>query len=356
MGFPRCVLCLLMCVGAALSAVPLPGQDLRGPVTRWRIGVLFWHESPNDREALRGVRAALEAYGRDYELVVRLAREDASAARAILDSFQRDRVDLILAMGTQAALLAAEHPATTPVVYTAVTNPIESGVVADWSGSGGKLCGNSNWIAPDNLLRVFRLAVPGMRKLGVIRSEASGVVSAAEVRELRRELEDATGRDGAAVELVEEVVTDADSIRAATRRLCESGIDALWIPIDFTVYRDLAAVREVTDPAHVPLVSSSLRVVRQGAVAGVLVDYEMLGERAVVLALQVLEQGVDPGSLPVGRMRGYQVVVNPDAARRAGYELPLRLLVVADVILERGSEAPLLGDGPNPEGRSDGGR
>jgi putative ABC transport system substrate-binding protein len=81
-------------------------------------------------------------------------------------------------------------------------------------------------------------------------------------------------------------------------------------------------------------VSSSLRGALSGAVAGVFTDYAMLGERAALILLQVLEGGVDPARIPVGTMRGYQVVVNLGAARRLGYDLPLPLLAVADRILD----------------------
>jgi ABC-type uncharacterized transport system substrate-binding protein len=60
----------------------------------------------------------------------------------------------------------------------------------------------------------------------------------------------------------------------------------------------------------------------------------MLGERAALLVLEILARGRDPGSLPIGTMQGYQVVVNLAAARRLGYDLPLPLLALADRLLD----------------------
>ncbi|MEQ8765440.1 MAG: ABC transporter substrate binding protein, partial [Planctomycetota bacterium] len=113
-----------------------------------------------------------------------------------------------------------------------------------------------------------------------------------------------------------------------------AGVEAIWIPIDITIYENLELVRNVSDPLGIPLVSSSLRGAEAGAVAGVLVDYALLGQNAVVIALDILDGVRTPGEIPIGTMQGYQVIVNLTAARRCRYELPLAVLAVADRLIE----------------------
>ena len=318
---------------AATVPAPLPAgvHAVPRPAGKWRIGVLFWHESPNDLAALRGIREGLSETGKDYDLIVERADSRKEEAIRILRRFREEAVDLLFAMGTEAALLAAAGVTDIPIVFTAVTNPVESGVVGSWKGSGRNIAGNSNWIGPDTVLHVFRLAVPRLERLGILRSRTTGVVSAAELRGMREYL----ARPGApAVAIVEEVADGVTDIRAAVDRLIGSGVRAIWIPIDFLVYENMEKVLETVRPHGIPLVSSSLKGAKAGAVAGVLVDYAMLGKRAVVCALDILEKGCPPGSLPIGTMKGYEVVVNLTAARRCGYEIPLSLLALADLILE----------------------
>lgn len=298
-----------------------------------RIGVLLWHRSPNDLQALEGIRHALAVAGTPHELIVAEADSDEARAEELLQGFVAQELDLVIALGTQAALLAKEHVRELPVVFTAVTNPVESGVVASWQGSGTNLAGNSNWIPPETLVGVFRRAVPGLGKLGILRSRATGVVSAAELAGVRRHLANLRPHEPP-IEILEEVVDDADELAAAVGRLAEAGADAVWIPIDFLVYENMEPVLRTAAAHRLPLVSSSLRGVASGAVAGVVVDYEMLGERAALIVLDVLERGRDPGALPIGTMRSYRVVVNLAAARRLGYELPLPLLALADELLD----------------------
>lgn len=296
-----------------------------------RLGVLFWHDSPNDETALKGMQTALKQIGRDFELRVEHAGSDEDRAKAILKKFRTDSVDLIFAMGTQAALAAAQEVKDLPVVFTAVTNPVESGVVSSWEGSGRNLTGNSNWIGPEKTLHVFRLCVPELRRLGVLRSRTTGVVSAAELQEMREHLKNLREPK---IEVVEEILAEVADLAPAVDRLVSAGVEAIWVPIDYLVYENMDKVFARVEGHGIPLVSSSLKGVRAGAVAGILVDYEMLGKKAMAIALDILERNQDPGKIPIGTMSGYQVVVNLGAARRCDFEVPLSLLALADVLLD----------------------
>ena len=328
-------LLLLLALGGTPGSSAAQEGTSRPQTAERHLGVLFWHPSPNDFAALEGIRRGLTDAGIRHRLEVREAKEDEATARRILGEFEAAGVELVFALGTRAALLAAEELESTPIVFTAVTSPVESGLVPSWEGSGRNLAGNSNWVKPRTLVRVFQLAVPGLERLGILRSRRSGLVSGAELQGMRRFLES----DGAPrLELVEEVVEDPLGLPRAVQRLLDAGVQALWIPIDFEVYENLDRVLDTLGPGSIPLVSSSVKGAQAGAVAGVLADYQLLGRRAVVLARAILEEGLEPWRLPIETMQGSQVVVNLSAARRCGYELPLSLLVLADRILEEEPE------------------
>lgn len=321
-----------------LAATPLPVEDQPAEERTLEIGVLFWHESPNDQAALVGIQKGLEVSGTRYRLLECQALSDREVAVQALREWEERPVDLIFAMGTEAALIARDEVEALPVVFTAVTHPVESGVVPSWESSGRNLAGNSNWIGPRTVLQVFRLAVPGLERLGILRSAATGVVSSAELRGMQDYL---AGEGAPVVTLLEEVLEDVNGIEAAARRLHAAGAQAIWVPIDFLIYENMAAVAAAAQRWDLPLVSSSLRGAQAGAIAGVLVDYDLLGQRAVVLALQILREGREPASLAIGTMSGYQVVVNLEAARAGGYPVPLSLLAVADRIIDANAkEAP----------------
>ncbi len=222
---------------AALAAsLIVTAAALSAPVAeRPRVGVLYWHDSPNDRAAFDGVREGFAVAGLDPVFEVVEARGDDGAAKAALADFQARGMDLVYAMGTGAALRAKAAVARTPVVFTAVTDPVGSGVVPSLEGSGANLCGNASGVDAAAALAVFRAALPRLAVLAVVHDPANPV-SRGEVEAMRRA---GLALDPPVRLSVRERGAEALRAPGAVREACAAaleGADALWIPIDIEVY------------------------------------------------------------------------------------------------------------------------
>jgi putative ABC transport system substrate-binding protein len=295
----------------------------------YKVGVLFWHESPNDDAAFEGVTEGFRLAKMDWTLERVNADRDAALAEKTLRGWEERGLDLVIAMGTSAALSAKRATSRVPVLFTAVTNPVASGVIASDDGSGTNLCGNTNWIETADVMEVFKDAVPGLARLGVVYNQKNPV-SVAQVSEAHRTFKEKPDRW---FKLFPQWIEGPKDLQEAVRRVVERGVQALWVPIDEDVYKNLAIVHGITRPKGIPLLSSQASVVRKAqAEAGVAVDYRVLGQRAVILARKVLVDGADPGSLPLGKMQSFRVLVNLEPARKTGFRLPFRLLATADRI------------------------
>jgi putative tryptophan/tyrosine transport system substrate-binding protein len=313
---------------AFLAAAALATAELRREVLHSRGGrapavtALLWHDSPNDLKALEGFRRGFRVLERSAPTLVR-AERDAGRARLGLQKAEAQSSPLVLALGTRAALVAKETLTRTPLVFTAVTHPVLSGVVGSWEASGENIAGNSNWLDRGEMMRSFRAAVPGMRRLGVIATRGNAV-SAAEIAEAGRALGENSG-----LELKTRFIAEGEKLEALLPSFLK-GVDALWLPIDFALYQDepLKLIVEATRKAQLPLVSSSERCAGKGALLVVAVDYELLGLRAAAIARRILG-GADPATMPVGRLTSSRLYVDLDAARAIARELPLDLLLRA---------------------------
>ncbi len=306
-----------------------PPPDASSAAAPARLGVFFWHDSPNDEAAWQGIRSGLQSAGLPCEFVVRRADGDRNKAETSLRELGDAGCRLLFAMGTQAALLAQQVLPRTPCVFVAVANPVASGVVPSWDGASAAIAGASYWIEPATILRVFRQALPDLRRLGMLHSNASGIVSRAELQAMQECVRDG---DGGEVAVFDECAKDATDIPRAVEALLAKGCEALWIPNDFVIYQNLDLVQHKALPLGVPLVATALSAARTQAIVGVTVDFEMHGKRAAALALQILD-GAAPQRLRVDRMQGFRIIANLDAARRCGRSLPLSLLAVADELI-----------------------
>jgi len=313
---------------ALVLAAALPGTGPAAAGDRPRVGVLFWHDSPNDRAAMDGVRDGFAIAGIDPVLEVVEARGDDGAARAALRDFESRGLDLVLALGTGAAIRARDEVRTRPVVFTAVTDAVGSGVVPWEEGSGRNLCGVASGVDPAGTLRVFRLAVPRLRRLAVVHDPANPV-SRREVEVMR-----AAGAaldppvEVAARPVPAEELRRPGGVRAAAAAALERA-DALWIPIDIEVYSRADQAAEAAAEWKVPVLATAPAASRTAACVCVAPEFRTVGRAAVVLAVRAL-RGEDPGRLPLLRPRSVRVVVNLEAARRSGIELPLEMLASAD--------------------------
>jgi len=316
-AFSRLLWLWLALTAAAGAAQPIP------------VGVLYWHESPNDPAAIHGLKEGIAATGRPFHLIVRHAGSDPERAKQFLREFKGLGVRLVVALGTEATRIAADELKDTdiPLVFTAVTDPVSSGIVPSWRGSGSFIAGNSNHIDPNRVLTDFRSALPGLKTLGVLHSPDNRV-SRAEIEGLQAALKK---RASLGVRLLPRTVQAPDKLPAATDALLAE-CDALWIPIDYAVYSRLDVVAAAARRFKKPLVTTTRKAVPEAVVA-VLPDYHTLGMLAVEIIDRVLRQGVEPGAIPVGVMQGRILVINLEAARHAGIEVPIRALAAADRII-----------------------
>jgi putative ABC transport system substrate-binding protein len=219
-----------------------------------------------------------------------------------------------------------------PIVFSAVTNPVISGISPSWQGGRERVAGNSNWLDRGRMLDVFRQAVPRLRRLAIIRSP-DNAVSAAELEEARLALPQRPD-----LEIVELVVSEVGQLDAVLDRSL-AGVDAIWLPIDYDLYQPEPLARLVARAraARKPVVSSISRAAGAGALVTLTVDYRQLGLKASSIVRRVLE-GEAPGEIEIGRMRSTRLHVDLGAARAIGLELPIDLLLDAHEIVGREDE------------------
>ena len=95
------------------------------------------------------------------------AQGDGARAVSIANKFAREAPDVIVAIATPSAQ-AIVAAADTPVVFSAVTDPIAAGLVSNWENPGKNVTGVSDLTPVSEHLDLIKTIVPEVAILGII--------------------------------------------------------------------------------------------------------------------------------------------------------------------------------------------
>src|SRR6516165_509536 len=175
-------------LGGGVAGWPLGVRAQQGDSAR-RIGILM-HYAQTDREGQVRIAAFLDTLqrlgwteARNLRIEYRWSAGDAGREKASAAELVRSRPDVIVVAGWTA--LAELHRLTSmlPIVFTQVSDPVDSGFVASLTRPGANISGfqNSEPAIGGKWLGVLKEAAPSMQRVAVL----FGANSAATVAFLR---------------------------------------------------------------------------------------------------------------------------------------------------------------------------
>lgn len=288
------------------------------------IGITQIVSHPSLDAAREGFKRALEENGIDASYDEQNAQGDQSTATSIANTFASDDKDLVLAIATPTAQAAAQAITDVPVLFTAVTEPAEAGLVDSWEAPGGNLTGTSDLNPVKEQLELLAEIAPDAKTVGIVYS--SGEVNSEVQVALAREAADELG-----LTIEEATVSNSAEVQQAAQSL---EVDAFYVPTDNVVVSALESVVSVAEQRQVPIVVGESDSVERGGVATYGIDYDKLGYQTGLMAVKVLNEGADPAEMPVETLEELTLVVNPAAAERMGVEIPQAVLDRADTVIE----------------------
>ena len=263
--------------------------------------------------------------GTDIEFDEQNAQGEQATASTIAAKFAADKVDLVLAIATPTAQAAAQTIIDIPVLFTAVTEPEEAGLVESWEKPGSNITGTSDLNPVKEQLELIQEILPDAQSVGIIYS--SGEVNSDVQVELAKEAADDLG-----LTIKEATVTNSSEVAQATESLGD--VDAIYIPTDNRVTEGLEAVIQYSEANQIPLFGAENGQVERGAIATYGISYTDLGYQTGQMAIRILEDGEDPADMPVETLDTIEFILNPAAAERMGVTLTEELIAKADRIIE----------------------
>lgn len=107
--------------------------------------------------------------GEKVEYDYQNAQGDQGTSTQIASSFATGK-DMVLAISTLSAQTAAQAVTEVPVVFSAVTEPAEAGIVASWEKPGANVTGTSNLGPVAEQIGLIKELAPDAKSVGVVYS------------------------------------------------------------------------------------------------------------------------------------------------------------------------------------------
>ena len=294
----------------------------------YRIGISQFVEHPALDSAREGFIEGLAEEGfseENIEFIEQNAQADFATAQSIAQQFKSNNLDLILAIATPNAQAAANVITDTPVLFTAVTDPFEAGIVQSMEVPGGNMTGTTDMNPVAQQIELIKEFIPEITDLGVLYNpgEVNSVVQIDLVKEATAEM---------GIKLHEGTVSNSSEVSLAASSLV-GDVDAIYVPTDNIIVSALPSVLNITNQNNIPVFGSENGQVRQGAIATLGIDYKLLGIQTGKMAARVLN-GAKPAEMAVETSDELKLYLNTKAAENLNLKIPAAVSERADVIYD----------------------
>ena len=266
--------------------------------------------------ATQGFQDALTAkLGDKVTFDVQNASGDSNTCSTIMNTFVSNNVDLIMANATPALQAAVAATGDIPVLGTSVTDYATALDMSDWSGATGINVSGTSDLAPlDRQADMLQELFPDAGKVGLLYCSAEPN-SKYQVDVIKGFLEEK------GYESTEFTFADSNDVASVTQNACD-GSDVLYIPTDNTAASCTEAIRNVVEPAKIPVIAGEEGICRGCGVATLSISYYDLGYTTGEMAYEVLANGADPAAMEIRFAPNVTKEYNAELCELFGISIP----------------------------------
>ena len=285
----------------------------------YTVGICNYVDDASLNQIVENIETTLAAIGEEKGVVIDVAYDncnaDATVMEQIIANFIADDVDLMIGVATPVAMKmqSAAEDTDIPVVFSAVSDPVGAGLVADLNAPGANLTGTSDYLDTNAIMELIFAQDPEASAIGLLYDPGQDSST--------KPIEDAKAylaQRGVAV--IERTGTTTDEVMMAADALVADGVDAVFTPTDNTIMTAELSIYETFMAAGIPHYTGADSFALNGAFLGYGVDYANLGVETAKMAARILLEGKDPAELPVMTFDNGTATVNTEVCQALGYD------------------------------------
>jgi len=312
------------------AAWPLAARAQRAlPV----VGYLSGQSPAESANSLAAFRQGLNDTGyvehRNVGIEYRWAQNQNDRLPAFAADLVRLQVSVIAAIGGVVGALAAKAAtATIPIVFLAGSDPVKLGLVSSFNRPGGNVTGVSFLVAElgSKRLDLLHQLVPAATTIGFL-VNPTGPTSQPEMTDVQ------TAARVLGLHLHVENASDERAVDAAFARFVQQRVNALLVLSDafFNDQRDRLVALAARHA--LPAIYPNRSAVEGGGLMSYGPSLTDVYRQCGVYTGRILK-GEKPADLPVVQPTKFEFVINLKTAKALGLDVPVKLLALADEVIE----------------------
>ncbi|WP_033688125.1 ABC transporter substrate-binding protein [Streptococcus mitis] len=314
----RKLLAPLLVVGILLTSLISLHQlkaDKKKDVFRIGISQFITHQSLDATREGFVDELAKQGYveGKNIEIDLQNAQGEQRNLKTISQQLAESS-DVVLAIATPSAQSLANTTQTTPVIFSAVTDPVSAKLVESREHPGGNVTGTSDQSsdAISTQINLIKKVLPKAKTIGILytQSEPNSVVQKDETKRLLEEK---------GFTVVEKTILDSNNVKAAAESLMAE-VDMVFVPTDNIISSTMETVKQVSIKHKVPVFGGSTEMIAVGGLYNYGTNYEELGRQTARMLIRVLK-GEKPENIAVELPEKLELHTNKEMADALGIDI-----------------------------------
>lgn len=314
----RKLLAPLLVVGILLASLISLHQlkaDKKKDVFRIGISQFITHQSLDATREGFVDELAKQGYieGKNIEIDLQNAQGEQRNLKTISQQLAESS-DVVLAIATPSAQSLANTTQTTPVIFSAVTDPVSAKLVESREHPGGNVTGTSDQSsdAISTQINLIKKVLPKAKTIGILytQSEPNSVVQKDEAKRLLEEK---------GFTVVEKTILDSNNVKAAAESLMAE-VDMVFVPTDNIISSTMETVKQVSIKHKVPVFGGSTEMIAVGGLYNYGTNYEELGRQTARMLIRVLK-GEKPENIAVELPEKLELHTNQEMADALGIDI-----------------------------------
>src|SRR5215475_6991793 len=248
---------------------------------------------------------------------------------ALMADLVRRRVAVIATLGDPSTLAAKAATTTIPIAFGFSGDPVGHGLVASLARPGGNATG-INFFTSEVLAKRLGLLhelVPKAVRVALLVNPTN----AASTESTLRDVPEAARAIGLQIQILD--ASTSREIEAAFATIAHDRVDALFVGPDGFFAAGRVQFATLASHYRIPASYIAREFVESGGLMSYGTDLLDMYRQVGVYAGRILK-GANPADLPVVQSTKFEFVINAQAARLLGLEVPNALQLLADEVIE----------------------